>query len=238
MRSKHSTPSTLGALGHAPARNAFLVALALAAPLAPVAMTAGFASGCGGPPQGPDAPLGADRSDAGGAGAGSTSADAGVSAPVVDATPEAASALLPTPDAAIAAVDAGPPPPCWAGFKATGNAVTDVTDLGERCTKGMSAVIPPVKQSFAQGEKKQLPLIVPGPGCYRIIAVGGTGVKDVDLEVRDPSGKLVAADNTPDDIFPMIHPNKEWCPDAAQFLTLSIIVKKGAGEVAGGVWKR
>lgn len=210
-----------------------------AALAAPLAISVAFGVGCGGPPKG---------ADNGGASSASVTATASTTvvsaadagAPVVDAA-TSASGYWPAPDAApsvAVVVDAGPPPACWAGFKATGNAVTDVNDLGARCTKGMSPVIPPVKQSFAQGEKKQIPLIIPGPGCYRIIAVGGTGVKDVDLEVRDQSGKLVAADNTPDDIFPMIHPNKEWCPDAAQFLTLSIIVKKGTGEVAGGVWKR
>jgi hypothetical protein len=210
-----------------------------AALAAPLAMSVAFGVGCGGPPKGAD---NAGASSASISASASVVAAADAGAPVVDAA-TASSGYWPATNAATSSstavvVDAGPPPACWAGFKATGNAVTDVNDLGARCTKGMSPVIPPVKQSFAQGEKKQIPLIIPGPGCYRIIAVGGTGVKDVDLEVRDQSGKLIAADNTPDDIFPMIHPNKEWCPDAAQFLTLSIVVKKGTGEVAGGVWKR
>ncbi len=214
--------------------------LTLAAVLAaPLAISVASGIGCG-PPKPADNVPPTSTSDAV-APDGSVSTPSDTGNPVVDA-PSASTGYWPSPDAAatvpVAVVDAGPPPACWSGFKATGNAVTDVNDLGARCTKGMTPVIPPVKQSFAQGEKKQIPLIIPGPGCYRIIAVGGTGVKDVDLEVRDQSGKLVAADNTPDDIFPMIHPNKEWCPDAAQFLTLSIIVKKGTGEVAGGVWKR
>ena len=51
-------------------------------------------------------------------------------------------------------------------------------------------------------------------------------------------GKLIAADNTPDDIMPMLHPNKELCIEGSYIANLSITVKKGAGEVAGGVWKR
>jgi hypothetical protein len=210
-----------------------------AALAAPLAISLAFGVGCGGPPKGADN-AGASSASVTVSTSASVVAAVDAGAPTVDAA-TSASGYWPAADAAVSVpvvVDAGPPAACWAGFKATGNAVTDVNDLGARCTKGMSPVIPPVKQSFAQGEKKQIPLIIPGPGCYRIIAVGGTGVKDVDLEVRDQSGKLVAADNTPDDIFPMIHPNKEWCPDAAQFLTLSIIVKKGTGDVAGGVWKR
>jgi hypothetical protein len=217
----------------ASARAAIMIATLLAAP-ALVAISFG---GCGPkePPANPNG-VGAASADAGAqATVTAPSADA---APALDAAPST-SGYWPAPDAGaqLSTPDAAPPPPCWAGFKATGNAAADVSDLGGRCAKGMSQVIPPVKQNFAQGERKQIPLIV-APGCYRIIAVGGTGVKDVDLEIRDNAGKLIAADNTPDDIFPMIHPNKEWCPDAAQILTLSIIVKKGSGEVAGGVWKR
>lgn len=132
---------------------------------------------------------------------------------------------------------AGPAPDCWKGFAPTGNAAADVAALGERCATGMSSLIPPVKYSFRAGESKSFPVPFVS-GCYRIIAVGGTGVKDVDLELRDNTGRIVAADNTPDDIMPMLHPNKELCLDGLQLLNLSILVKKGTGEVAGAVWKR
>jgi hypothetical protein len=135
------------------------------------------------------------------------------------------------------ATDAPAGAPCWKGFTTSGNAVSDLDALGKRCTGGMTPLVGPVKQVFKQGEVKTIPVAFV-PACYRIIAVGGTGLKDVDLELKDASGKMVAADNTPNDVFPMIHPNKEFCVDAVQFLNLSIIVKKGSGEVAGAVWKR
>ncbi|MGZ3416554.1 MAG: hypothetical protein ACXVEF_22500 [Polyangiales bacterium] len=161
------------------------------------------------------------------------------------------------PDAATLALDAGDgnpwapvlasasasgdaaAPACWKGFTPTGVPEADVADLGNRCavSQGMTPLIPPVKHTFKQGESKSIPVAIV-PGCYRIIAVGGKGVKDVDLALKDNAGKIVAADLTPDDIFPMIHPNKEFCADSVQFLNLTISVKKGAGEVAGGVWKR
>jgi hypothetical protein len=144
-------------------------------------------------------------------------------------------AVLASADAA----DTGPAPACWKGFTATGVPEADVAELGNRCavSQGMTPLIPPVKHTFKQGESKSIPVAIV-PGCYRIIAVGGKGVKDVDLALKDNAGKIVAADLTPDDIFPMIHPNKEFCADSVQFLNLTISVKKGAGEVAGGVWKR
>jgi hypothetical protein len=139
-------------------------------------------------------------------------------------------------DGAVAATDA-PAPPCWKGFNPTGNPEADVADLGQRCAQGMSPLVPPVKYAFKAGESKSIPVPIV-PGCYRVIAVGGKGVKDVDLALKDASGKIVAADMTPDDVFPMIHPNKEFCSESMQFLTLVISVKKGSGDVAGGVWKR
>ncbi|MFI5301516.1 MAG: hypothetical protein ACHREM_25795 [Polyangiales bacterium] len=115
--------------------------------------------------------------------------------------------------------------------------MSDLADLSRRCTAGMQQIVPPVKHTFKEGEVASFP--VPFPiGCFRVIAVGGAGVKDVDLVLKDGSGKIVAADLTPDDVFPMIHPNKELCIESFQFLTMSMLVKKGSGEVAGGVWKR
>ncbi len=139
---------------------------------------------------------------------------------------------------AIADVAAdAPPPACWQGFVPTGNAEADLIALGQRCAQGMTQLVPPVKHGFKAGEAKSVPVPIP-PGCYRVIAVGGTGVKDVDLALKDNAGKIVAADMTPDDVFPMIHPNKEFCTQSLQILNLTISVKKGSGEVAGGVWKR
>jgi len=212
----------------------------LAAMAAPLAIAGALGVGCGNdkpPPKTPDAasPLGSD--------------DAGTTSTLVTDAPVLPDAVVAVGDAAkppdatdLATGDAGAtgdgaPPPCWKGFKPTGNAVADVADLGARCASGMAQVIPPVKHTFKTGESKAIPIPFLA-GCYRIIAVGGTGVKDVDLALKDNAGKIIAADMTPDDIFPMIHPNKEFCTDAVQILNLNIIVKKGAGEVAGGVWKR
>jgi hypothetical protein len=114
-----------------------------------------------------------------------TSLDAG------DGNPWAA--VLASADAA----DAGPPPACWKGFTATGVPEADVAELGNRCaiSQGMTPLIPPVKHTFKQGESKSIPVAIV-PGCYRIIAVGGKGVKDVDLALKDNAGKIAIAGGT------------------------------------------
>jgi hypothetical protein len=219
-----------------PSSRPLIVAAVVIFPLGVLAFAGGLSAGCG--PDKPDA-----KTPVADAVAVPGSADGGTPM-VVDAAPEVAAdvggnmwTVDAAPEASVATADAAPPPPCWKGFTTTGNAVADLNDLASRCTQGMTPVFPPVKQVFKQGEVKTIPVPFV-PACYRIIAVGGTGLKDVDLELKDSSGKMVAADNTPNDIFPMIHPNKEFCVDAVSFLNLSIIVKKGTGEVAGGVWKR
>ena len=221
-----------------------LVGLAIALPFGLALGLAGVAGGCG--PNKPDAQNPPPK--------GSVSTATSVDAGPVDAAP--ADAMIGVPDAAPdapvgiwpvdagdagasleAATDAVAAAPCWKGFTTSGNAVSDLAELGKRCTVGMTPLVGPVKQAFKQGEVKTIPVAFV-PACYRIIAVGGTGLKNVDLILKDASGKVVAADETPNDIFPMIHPNKEFCVDAVQFLNLSIVVTKGTGEVAGAVWKR
>lgn len=221
------------------------VAIVLAVMSGPLMVALVTTSGCGG--------------GGGGKGAAGPSASPTVSAPPTltappdggptDARPAEAGAAAETGGdiwaPVLAAGDAAPATsaadaaaaPCWKGFAPTGNAEADVAELGHRCAQGMAPLIPPVKHTFKAGESKSIPVPIV-PGCYRVIAVGGKGVKDVDLALKDQSGKIVAADMTPDDVFPMIHPNKEFCAEAVQFLNFVISVKKGSGDVAGGVWKR
>ena len=217
-------------------RRSALVASVIAAPFLLAATLS--STGCG-----PDKPTAKPPPK----GSGSSSIDAGVSS--TDAAPPSSDApsandawssdAIPG-DALTLVTDAGGDggaAPCWKGFATTGNAVPDLNALAARCAAGMTPLVGPVKQAFKQGESKIVPVVFV-PACYRIIAVGGTGLKDVDLILRDNTGKVVAADETPNDMFPMIHPNKEFCVDALQILNLAIVVKKGAGEVAGGVYKK
>lgn len=212
---------------------------------APAAMISLFAGGCtgGGGSTGATSP-----SSSASPSVKPAAADAALVPPPVDAAPVVlgdahtedahdGNIWNPVLTTAVDAAPEAPAGPCWKGFTPTGNAETDVVELGHRCAAGMSQLVPPVKHTFKQGEAKVIPVAIV-PGCYRVIAVGGKGVKDVDLELKDQGGKVVAADKTPDDIFPMIHPNKEFCAQAVQFLNLTISVKKGSGDVAGGVWKR
>ncbi len=208
----------------------FLTAVSLAVP---VVLAISLSSGCGGDTPKPVTPPPS--------GSGDAETTVAPLVPPVTAPKDGGGAHdaggWPTVAVVTDAAPDGPAPACWKGFAPTGNPDTDVHDLAKRCAEGMTVVGTVFKHTFKTGEVKTIPIPVP-PGCYRVIAVGGNGVKNVDLALKDGAGKVVAADMTPNDVFPMIHPNKEFCTESFQLLNFNIIVDKGAGEVAGGVWKR
>ena len=208
-----------------------MVVNALVAPAIAIAMFAG-ACGPGKEAAGPTSP--STSASTSGKPTAKPAADAGLIAPPADAVAvsptdaQDGNIWNPVLTSTVDAAPEAPAGPCWKGFAPTGNAEADVVELGHRCAAGMSQLVPPVKHNFKTGEAKVIPVAIV-PGCYRVIAVGGKGVKDVNLELKDQGGKVVAADMTPDDIMPMIHPNKEFCAEAVQFLNLIISVKKGSG---------
>jgi hypothetical protein len=139
-----------------------------------------------------------------------------------------------------AAGDATPPKApvrCWSGFKTTGDAMGDLMRLSAVCAKGMLPIVPPSKRSFKEGEVLDLKYPLPA-GDYRFMAVGGTGAKDVNLSFLTPDGKVVAADLTPDDIFPVLKPSDlPVTVTEPGIYTLRVEMKKGSGEIAGGAWR-
>jgi hypothetical protein len=101
----------------------------------------------------------------------------------------------------------------------------------------MQRILGPLKKPMHAGERLSSPVPLP-PGCYKIFAVGGAGVKDLDLALSDAAGHEVAADHTDDDTNPMIQPKGEYCVTSFQLLTVTITVKKGSGDVVGSAFRR
>lgn len=68
-----------------------------------------------------------------------------------------------------------------------------------------------VRATIRQGlEGVMVPGQVQAGYCYRIIAVGGTGVRDLDLFLYDPTGRQVDADRAPDN-YPVIGLARPLC---------------------------
>jgi hypothetical protein len=125
---------------------------------------------------------------------------------------------------------------CWKGFKTTGDAMADLARLSTTCAKGMTPVSPPSVRDFAEGEVVELkyPLAL---GSYRFLAVGGAGAADVNLSLFDASGKRLSADVTADDTTAILHPTKSVVISEFGVYTLKVEMKKGAGQIAGGIWR-
>ncbi len=91
-----------------------------------------------------------------------------------------------------------------------------------------------IRANIRQGlEGVMVPGTVQAGYCYRIIAVGGTGVRDLDLFLYDPTGRQVDADRAPDN-YPVIGLNRPLCippgvpPQSAQLRVRSFT---GAGPI-------
>ncbi len=71
------------------------------------------------------------------------------------------------------------------------------------------------------------------PGlCYAVVAIGDTGVNDVDMHVISPSGGTVGQDQNPD-----IHPNVSFCAYEMGLHLARITVFAGAGNVLFAVYQ-
>jgi hypothetical protein len=71
--------------------------------------------------------------------------------------------------------------------------------------------------------------------CYRVYATSTTNVRDLDLLLRDPTGREVAADLT-DDSWPVLPPKEPLCFQETGLYVLEVSVHRGAGRYALQVW--
>lgn len=141
------------------------------------------------------------------------------------------------PTGASTTTTTDPKMPCWKGFKPSGDPDADLEALAGKCAAGMTMVGAPAHMTFTQGETKTAPVTLP-PGSYRFIAIGGKGVTDVDMMLKDIKGTIVTADLTPDDAAPVMPTTKEFVVTETTIYTLSVVVKKGAGDVVAAAWRR
>lgn len=87
-------------------------------------------------------------------------------------------------------------------------------------------------QRGSLGEGKDTKLTVDLPvGCTTLVALGGEGVQDVDVELSDSSGKARGKDTTTDREAVV-----RVCVEEAGKYTLSVKMRKGAGEFLAATW--
>ena len=123
-------------------------------------------------------------------------------------------------------------------WTATGYNVSDfvsnhMTLRARQFANGFIAVTDLVRGMMRHGERRTVVAAVVGGHCYRIIGVGGAGVQDLDLYLRDLTGNVIDQDRAPDN-FPVIGLDRQLCLPAGmgnQSAQLEIRLARGEGEI-------
>ena len=90
-----------------------------------------------------------------------------------------------------------------------------------------------VRGTMRHGERRTIVAAAVGGHCYRIIGVGGPGVDDLDLFLRDMSGVVIDQDRAPNN-FPVIGLDRALCLPAGmgnQSVQIEMRMTSGAGAV-------
>jgi len=103
--------------------------------------------------------------------------------------------------------------------------------LADKHVPGGKLVAPPSTGILAKGKSFVMSASVKAGTCYKLLAVGGTGVTDIGIEVRVGS-QVVAEDESSGD-----HPIVEHCPGSGGKMEAKIYVVDGAGPVLAGAFE-
>ena len=159
-----------------------------------------------------------------------------------DPAPDEAAAVA-APDERRAATPpvriGGPWVRCYGAFKPAGDPVKDMTRLALLCgpENGMRRLSKaPFEGAVAEGAPGITTTFEARRGeCYRVFAVADAGVTDLDVTVHSSRGAPVAADHG-EDAWPIVQPDRPFCPLEKDVYTLEIAAHHGRGRFAAEVW--
>jgi hypothetical protein len=133
----------------------------------------------------------------------------------------------------------GPWVRCYGSFHPAGDPVKDVTRLALLCgpENGMRRLSKaPFEGAVAEGAPGITTTFEARRGeCYRVFAVADAGVTDLDVTVHSSRGAPVAADHG-EDAWPIVQPDRPFCPLEKDVYTLEIAAHRGRGRFAAEVW--
>ncbi|MRG90514.1 hypothetical protein [Polyangium spumosum] len=133
----------------------------------------------------------------------------------------------------------GPWVRCYGNFRLEGDPRKDLTRLTMLCgpANGMRRV---TKEAF-EGEVAEggapvsFPLKAKKGECYRVFAVADPTVTDLDVVVRSSRGTSIAKDHG-EDRWPIVQPDRPFCPLEDDTLTVELAARRGKGTVVAEVW--
>lgn len=133
----------------------------------------------------------------------------------------------------------GPWVRCYGSFHPAGDPVKDVTRLALLCgpENGMRRLSKaPIEGAVSEGAPGTTSTFEARRGeCYRVFAVAEATVSDLDVTVQSSRGAPVAADHG-EDIWPVVQPDRPFCPLENDRYTLEIAARRGHGRFAAEVW--
>lgn len=133
----------------------------------------------------------------------------------------------------------GPWVRCYGSFHPSGEPVKDVTRLALLCgpENGMRRLSKaPFEGAVAEGAPGVTSTFEAKRGeCYRVFAVADAAVSDLDVTVHSSRGAPVAADHG-EDAWPVVQPDRPFCPLENDRYTLEIAARRGHGRFAAEVW--
>jgi hypothetical protein len=133
----------------------------------------------------------------------------------------------------------GPWVRCYGGFKPSGDPLKDVTRLAFLCgpENGMRRLSKRTLEGAvtAGGTSVTETFEAKRGECYRVFAVGEPSIGDLDVAVRSSRGAAVAADHG-EDAWPIVQPDRPFCPLEDDRYTIEVSAKKGGGKFAAEVW--
>ncbi|MCS6797408.1 MAG: hypothetical protein NZ898_02565 [Myxococcota bacterium] len=100
----------------------------------------------------------------------------------------------------------------------------------------MIAATPMQRGRLSTGESQDFQAVLQAGHCFRIVAVGGQGVTDLDLFLFDPAGVQVQQD-TAVDAYPVLGLNAPICPERAGAYRVQVRMFAGAGEFGVQVYR-
>lgn len=127
---------------------------------------------------------------------------------------------------------------CYRSFSPSEDPVSDLDRLGMLCgaPRGYGAAAPVhVGRQKAEEPAERLTFRARKGRCYRFFAVGDGAVRDLDVAVIAPDGRLVAADLSKD-AWSVVPPRGPFCPDEEGPFAVDVSVADGEGAYALGVW--
>lgn len=92
-----------------------------------------------------------------------------------------------------------------------------------------------VRGELAEGERRDFTSVLRAGLCYKVLAQGGAGVRDLDLVVYDANGVLLQRDAT-EDAHPVIGVQRAICPIDPGLYRIEVRMAAGGGPWAAQVW--